>query len=185
MRDPTEVDANEHVVAQRYIPNPYVIDNQKFDLRIYALLYGVNPLRIFVFKDGLVRVATEEYEEPNDGNIDNLYMHLTNYAINKHNENFVQNSGGECSDDEDETGTHKRSLKSMLSQLMYHGKDHKKLKREIRDIIVKTIITAHPSLHHTYKSCQPDDLEGQLCFQILGFDILLDSEAKPYLIEVN
>lgn len=115
VRDPTEVDPAEHLVAQRYIPNPYVIDNQKFDLRIYALLYGVNPLRIFVFNDGLVRVATEEYEAPTDSNIDNLYMHLTNYAINKHNENFVQNSGGECSDDEDETGTHKRSLKSMLS----------------------------------------------------------------------
>ena len=71
------------MVAQKYIQNPLLIDDLKFDLRIYVLLYGVNPLRIFLFKDGLVRFATEPYHKPNDDNIDNLFMHLTNYAINK------------------------------------------------------------------------------------------------------
>ena len=62
--------------------------NLKFDLRLYVLLMGVNPLRVFLFKDGLVRLATEPYVKPKEDNIDNLFMHLTNYAINKKNNNF-------------------------------------------------------------------------------------------------
>lgn len=80
-----DVDPNDHYVAQRYIHNPYLIDNLKSDLRIYALVFGINPLRLFLYKEGLARFATEEYVSPSGSNLENLYMHLTNYAINKHN----------------------------------------------------------------------------------------------------
>mgnify|MGYP001187147155 CR=1 FL=1 len=59
---------------------PYLIDGLKFDMRIYVLVYGVDPLRVFVFREGLARFATEEYSK--NMNDDNLFMHLTNYAIN-------------------------------------------------------------------------------------------------------
>jgi tubulin polyglutamylase TTLL6/13 len=76
------------LVVQRYLYKPYLIDNLKFDLRIYVFLASVCPLRIFIYKEGLARFATEEYKTPNRENLDSLYMHLTNYAINKHNPNF-------------------------------------------------------------------------------------------------
>jgi hypothetical protein len=56
------------MVAQRYLTNPYLIEGLKFDLRIYVLLYGINPLRIYVFEDGLARFATVPYESPNPQN---------------------------------------------------------------------------------------------------------------------
>lgn len=83
--------AGEQVVAQRYMAKPYLIDNLKFDLRVYALIFGVDPLRVFVFSEGLARFATEEYVGPAKGNLENLYMHLTNYAIQKRSDNFVRN----------------------------------------------------------------------------------------------
>lgn len=66
-----------------------MIDGFKYDLRIYVFINGISPLRIYVYNDGLARFATEKYEKPNDKNINNLFMHLTNYAINKESVNFV------------------------------------------------------------------------------------------------
>jgi tubulin polyglutamylase TTLL6/13 len=127
---------------------PYLIDNLKFDLRIYALLYGVNPLRIYLHKRGLARFSTEEYQQPNNFNIDNLYMHLTNYAINKFNSNFQQNE-----DEEEDDQGHKRSLDAILDYLSAMGHDTEKLMTEIKEIIVKTLIIGQPFLSHLYRSC--------------------------------
>lgn len=90
---------------------PYLIDNLKFDLRVYALIFGVEPLRVFVYQEGLARFATEEYVGPQKGNLENLFMHLTNYAIQKKSDAFVHN------DDEDDDSGHKRSLTSVLEYL--------------------------------------------------------------------
>ena len=56
---------------------------------------------------------------------------------------------------------------------------------DIKDIIVKTLISGQPIVSETFKSCQVDDFENSLCFEILGFDIMLDHKCKPYLLEVN
>lgn len=88
---------------------PFLIDSLKFDMRIYVLLYGVDPLRIFIFREGLARFATEVYSAPLKGNMDNLFMHLTNYAINKQSDHFEKNEDEEATD----TG-HKRSVSSVL-----------------------------------------------------------------------
>jgi tubulin polyglutamylase TTLL6/13 len=65
------------------------MDGLKFDLRIYVLVFGVDPLRIFLYKDGLTRLATVPYQGVQNGNLDDICMHLTNYAVNKHSYNFV------------------------------------------------------------------------------------------------
>ena len=84
-----DVDLTTHCVAQHYIDPPYLIEGLKFDLRIYVLLYGVNPLKIYLFEEGLARFATESYKAPKKSNLQNVYMHLTNYAINKQNSGYV------------------------------------------------------------------------------------------------
>jgi tubulin polyglutamylase TTLL6/13 len=114
---------------------PYLIDNLKFDLRVYVLVYGVDPLRVFVFKEGLARFATEPYTGPYKNNLDNLYMHLTNYAINKGSGNFVK------AGDDDDSG-HKRSMTSVLAHMEeteenFNAED---MMDSIEDIAVKTVI---------------------------------------------
>ena len=79
-------------VVQDYLANPHIIEDLKYDLRVYVMLYGLNPLRILIHEQGLARFATEPYEKPRNGNMDNMFVHLTNYAINKLNDNFKQNN---------------------------------------------------------------------------------------------
>ena len=85
------------------------MDGFKFDMRLYVLVASVDPLRIFLYDDGLIRMGTVEYEKPNSQNIKQSFMHLTNYAINKNNENFQFNEKA----DDDFTGS-KRSLKKFF-----------------------------------------------------------------------
>ena len=82
-RNYKNLDKNEHYVVQRYLHKPYLIDDLKFDLRIYVMLCCVNPMRAFIYKEGMVRFATEPYWSPTSSNMKNMYIHLTNYAINK------------------------------------------------------------------------------------------------------
>lgn len=44
------------------------------------------------------------------------------------------------------------------------GHDVDKIKEQIDEIIIKTLITAQPELNHCYKSAQPEDYENSLCF---------------------
>jgi hypothetical protein len=93
------------------------------------------------------RFCTEPYKKPTKKNMKNTFMHLTNYAINKHADNYKQGD-----DDQGEEG-HKRSLGAILNILKEQGCDTKSLMQEIKEIVVKTIISGLPELAHLYKSC--------------------------------
>lgn len=174
-RNLEEIDLNKHIV-QEYISNPYLINGLKFDLRIYVLLTGCSPLRVFVYKEGIARFATEKYVKPSNENAPNRFIHLTNYAINKQSPNFVKAN--------DDSG-HKRSLSAILKILEENGADTKKLLGQIDEIIVKTLCCIQPILAQYYTSSQPSDYSNSMCFELLGFDIIIDSSLKPYVLEVN
>ena len=106
------ISPSENSIAQKYLSKPYLLDGLKFDLRIYILITSCDPLRLYIFEDGLARFATEPYQRPCSANLANTYMHLTNYAINKNNPEFVFNNSAT----EDATG-HKRSLKALFKVL--------------------------------------------------------------------
>jgi len=123
---------NSRCVVQKYLTRPYLLDGLKFDLRIYVLLSSCNPLKIYLFDDGLARFATETYKSPDMNNMSDMFMHLTNYAINKDSPNFVFNTSAN-----DHNVGHKRSIKALFKDLKTRGHDIDTLWREIKKIVTK------------------------------------------------
>lgn len=80
---------------------------------------------------------------------------------------------------------HKRSMTSVFKLLEKEGVNMDKVRQGIHEIIVKTIITGQPLLSHLYNLSQPENYANDMCFQILGFDIILEADATPRLLEVN
>ncbi|KAM9841846.1 tubulin polyglutamylase TTLL11 [Aulostomus maculatus] len=182
IRDPTDLklmagSQAKQAVVQEYIQKPLLIDKLKFDIRLYVLIKSMEPLEVYIAKEGLTRFCTEPYQEPSQKNLSHVFMHLTNYSLNVHSGNFVHS-------DSQSTGS-KRTLSSVLYRLAAKGVDIKRVWSDIIALVIKTVIAVVPELKVYYQADIPPGKPGPTCFQILGFDILLMKNLKPVLLEVN
>jgi len=165
----------QNLIVQKYITNPFLVNGLKFDLRLYVLLTSIDPIKLYLYDDGLVRFATKPFTM-DENNLNNKYIHLTNYAINKKSEEFVQN------ENPTEFEGHKWSVKTFRRYLESQGHDWTRLWTRIRDIVSKTVICGHAGL---LESFQKDAQSDYSCYKIFGIDIFLDEKLKPWLLEFN
>lgn len=140
------------------------------------VITSYEPLRIYVYKEGLVRFASEEYSIKDAKT--NQYNHLTNYSINKKNQNFVQNKNLEQDD---------HGMKWSLAAFMKYLEQTKAIDTDlfwsrIYDIILKSVISGENLIFNAIKkTC----IHRTNCFEVFGYDVLIDSDLKPWLIEIN
>ncbi|TNV86713.1 hypothetical protein FGO68_gene4505 [Halteria grandinella] len=195
-------------VVSRYISNPMLINGLKFDLRIYVLVTSFDPcLRVYVYHEGLVRFATEPFS------LQNLHQqcsHLTNYSINKKHTNFyvspeqmrqqLPNEGlVDLNQSKEEEASPSKSQKRMrqgvkanvgnkwsLGALNKHlaevGIDVKLLWNRIYDSINKCLLAGEAHIIQALRRVLPN---RQNCFELFGFDVLIDSNLKPWILEIN
>ena len=168
-------DIPEKTIITHYISNPHLINRKKYDLRLYVLITGYTPLKIYLFEDGLTRFCSEEYNL-DESKLNDKYIHLTNYSINKNNENFEKN------DDTEKEEGNKWSILAFKKYLKEKKIDFNKLWKKIKDIIIKTILSITDEGIPIIKLF---NLSSVNLFEIYGFDILLDSFLNPWLMEVN
>ncbi|GFN73517.1 tubulin polyglutamylase ttll11 [Plakobranchus ocellatus] len=168
--------SKSHVV-QEYLSNVLLLEKYKFDLRIYVVLRCLDPLEFHICKEGLARFSTIPYEQPNNKNLAESYMHLTNYSLNKRSSDF------KISDKDDEGS--KRKMTAVLSQLSRLGHDTEALWARIEQIVSKTLIAVVGELKIEMQAAAPSGKPGPTCFQVLGFDVLIMKNLDPMLLEVN
>lgn len=65
------------------------------------------------------------------------------------------------------------------------GYDVTRIWKRIDDVIIKTIIVAYPFVNRSYQTCFSRHNYTSACFELLGFDILLDEKCEPHLLEVS
>lgn len=85
--------SKEAYVISLYINNPLLIGGKKFDLRLYVLVSTYRPLRCYMYKLGFCRFCTVKYT-PSTSELDNMFVHLTNVAIQKHGDDYNHIHGG-------------------------------------------------------------------------------------------
>ncbi|KAM5244578.1 tubulin polyglutamylase TTLL5 isoform 18-T29 [Hipposideros larvatus] len=176
INNPNQISLEENILVSRYINNPLLIDDFKFDVRLYVLVTSYDPLVIYLYEEGLARFATVRYDQ-GAKNIRNQFMHLTNYSVNKKSGDYVS-----CDDPEVEDYGNKWSMSAMLRYLKQEGRDTTALMSHVEDLIIKTIISAELAIATACKTFVP---HRSSCFELYGFDVLIDSTLKPWLLEVN
>ncbi|XP_026151395.1 tubulin monoglutamylase TTLL4 isoform X2 [Mastacembelus armatus] len=163
------------LLVQKYLHKPYLISGNKFDLRIYVYVTSYDPLRIYIFSDGLVRFASCKYSS-SIKTLSNKFMHLTNYSVNKKNSEYQTNS------DDKACQGHKWALKALWQYLGSKGINTTLIWEKIKDIIIKTVIASDPYVNNLMKMHVRSPYS---CHELFGFDIMLDENLKPWILEVN
>jgi len=163
------------IIATHYIYNPHLIYGRKYDMRLYLLVTGYCPLKIYLFDNGLARFCSEEYDL-NPEKMSDRYIHLTNYSINKTSTKFAQN------DSVNEEFGEKWTLHTLRKYFEKNNLNFEAVWLKIKDIIVKVILSVTDIAIPLIKSFK---LSSGNLFELYGVDILLDETLNPWLMEVN
>lgn len=151
-------------VACRYVERPLLIGGKKFDMRSYVLVTSYRPLRVWVCKEGFSRFCNVKYHHSIDMKGDDIFAHLTNVAVQKTGEDYNDKHGN------------KFSLKNL--RLYLEGtRGHEATEKLFQDIYTVYI--------HALKSVQNVMINDKHCFELYGFDVLIDEDLQPWLLEVN
>ena len=163
-----------NLLIQKYIEQPLLYNKRKFDIRIWVLFTYTkieNKYEVYVFKEGHLKACSDEF------NIDSgdLFIHLTNYSVQKHNKNFSKTEiGNEISFNDFQKELNENHIKK--------GKDNSNIdfKKDIFPEIIKIIILSANSIKGKINLSNRAN-----CFEIFGYDFILDINYRPFLLEIN
>eukprot|EP00931_Biecheleriopsis_adriatica_P050421 TRINITY_DN29191_c0_g1_i1.p1 TRINITY_DN29191_c0_g1~~TRINITY_DN29191_c0_g1_i1.p1 ORF type:complete len:724 (+),score=91.83 TRINITY_DN29191_c0_g1_i1:147-2318(+) len=176
LRDLEELPVDCPSVVSRYIDNPLLIQDLKFDLRVYVLVTSFDPLRAYMYREGLTRFASKPYSTKGE-HAQDVYRHLTNYSINKNAPNYLENQELHA----DNVG-HKWSFSALNKHLEHVGVDVDLMWSGIMDLAVKTLLSLEPVIAAKRSELK---VPRTSCFEVYGFDVLVDENLKPWLLEIN
>ena len=157
----------KNLLIQKYIEQPLLYNKRKFDIRIWVLFTYLEKGRkygVYIFKEGHLKACCDEY----DINSEDLFIHLTNYSVQKHNKNFSKCEIG-----------NEISFADFQKELNRTGKKIN-FKKNIFPEIIKIIATSANSVKGKINLSKRTN-----CFEIFGYDFILDINYRPFLLEIN
>ncbi|MBA2238000.1 MAG: amylase [Lysobacter sp.] len=153
-------------MVQQYLANPHTMRQRKYVLRLYVLVSDIDPLRVYLHRQGFAKLASAPYDV-ND--VDNPFSQLTNPDIN------ALNAGAEVPVEFVDLDRYRQWLREQ-------GHDDERLFEQIRDLVTLTVISAVETMRRQAASCGADT---RGCYELLGLDCLIDDQLKPWILECN
>lgn len=164
----------EPCVVQRYIDDPLLLNDRKFNIRLYCVVSMANPLQVFLWKEGIVFVSSEIYE-CSKKSLGNVLMHIINPVLSSHHTRSAEEK--EVNDEDF------LRFSDVLQQLHKMGYDAEVIQNNIVALVkaffqlvqaeglFERQTTGH--LHYAYPP------------KVIGLDVLLDASLQPKLLEVE
>eukprot|EP00993_Chasmostoma_nieuportense_P001169 NODE_2073_length_1288_cov_6.565891_g1972_i0.p1 GENE.NODE_2073_length_1288_cov_6.565891_g1972_i0~~NODE_2073_length_1288_cov_6.565891_g1972_i0.p1 ORF type:complete len:405 (+),score=124.89 NODE_2073_length_1288_cov_6.565891_g1972_i0:37-1215(+) len=165
------VDTNEERgewVVQKYIEDPFLIAGRKFDIRAWVVV-GPN-YDVYLWQEGVFRTASEKYAPDQ---LDNPLVHLTNHCVQQAGPNFSKYEVGNemwYPQFQAYLDTHHPHLNFQRDAIPKMKAIVKACLRSVKNEVVHSVTNAPQKL---------------LCYQVFGFDFMLDAAFNVWLIEIN
>ena len=153
-------------LVQEYLANPHTIRGHKYVLRLYVLISSLSPLRVYLYRQGFAKLASEPWD-PDDA--DNPYSQLTNPDINALN-------------DRAEVPVEFIDFDRYRQWLRDQGHDDEALFARIEDLVALTVISAVDAMRASTAEAGADP---RGCYELLGLDCLVDETLTPWILECN
>lgn len=155
---------NRKWVVQKYIENPMCIQRKKFDMRQWVLVTDWNPLTIWFYERCYLRFGVDDFDM---SNLKNKYIHLTNNSITKHSSNYSSTQIEGSMWFSEHFGKY---LQEQYGQDIWTTK----IKPQIKNIVKLSLESVQDTMDNRKNS-----------FELYGYDIMIDEDCNPWLIEVN
>eukprot|EP00727_Mastigamoeba_balamuthi_P000009 m51a1_g10004 putative tubulin tyrosine ligase (412) ;mRNA; f:85821-87412 len=146
-------------IVQRYIDNPLLIGGKKFDCRVYVLVLSYVPLVVYLYRTGFARFTHHRFSLSDIGN---TFVHLTNVAIQKNSDAYTGHAKWETT-----------NLRKFVTASRGVAAAEK-LFLDIQDVLLNALLAVQRVI-----------IQDKHCYELYGYDILIDDNLKPWIIEVN
>ena len=153
--------ANE-IIIQKYLDNPLLYKNRKFDIRCYVLIDS--NLNVFFCREGHLKASSESYNLINT----DKFIHITNYSLQKKSENFEKyETGNEIS---------YKDFQDFLCSKNISSKIFENIITQMKYLVEISVKSVGKKIMKT---------ENVLCFEIFGYDFIIDNDFKVWILEIN
>eukprot|EP00747_Dinoflagellata_sp_TGD_P129518 gnl/TRDRNA2_/TRDRNA2_174693_c1_seq6.p1 gnl/TRDRNA2_/TRDRNA2_174693_c1~~gnl/TRDRNA2_/TRDRNA2_174693_c1_seq6.p1 ORF type:complete len:425 (+),score=56.41 gnl/TRDRNA2_/TRDRNA2_174693_c1_seq6:133-1275(+) len=159
-------------VAQDYI-SPLLFEGRKFHIRLFVVITGLNPLKVWMLPNSsFIMLAHENHTIPTEGveiSQDQLFKDITNHDF------MYRNMPAEIE-------KHPDRYWKVFETLHELGEDTwTEILKQIKYTVATSMMVAAPSFREASRLLP----HQRSCFEVMGYDLLLDSEKRVKLLEIN
>ena len=153
---------SNEIIIQKYLDNPLLYQKRKFDIRCFVLVDS--NLNVFFCREGHLKSSSKLY----DLNSNDKFIHITNHSLQKKCSKFAQYEyGNEMSSDD---------FKKVMKEDNIPLEKFDNMIEEMKYLIKISFKAVGNKLLK---------IKPVLCFEIFGYDFILDNDFKPWILEIN